>query len=389
MRGRTGLWAAVLFSALWFAMAAGWFRGVRRLPVLAELRGTGEESRVYPPVSVVVAARDERETVGAALRSLLGQDYPGGLEIVAVDDRSTDGTGAVLADLASRAPERLKCLRIEELPAGWLGKNHALQRGADEAAGGWLLFTDADVRFSPDCVRLAVGHALNENLDHLTLAPEIVSRGVGLKSFVAAFVLVFEITQRPWLAPDPSKKEAVGVGAFNLVRREAYGGVGGHRAIRMRPDDDLKLGQALKGAGFQQGVAYGVGTIGVEWHRTLAGAVGGLEKSMFPGVDYRLSAALLASLVLFATNVLPFLGMLLSRRAAARLLFGADAALVFAMYALGGRRSGTPWYYAALHPFGSSVLIYAMLRSTFKALARGGIEWRGTFYPLEELGNGP
>ena len=136
-------------------------------------------------------------------------------------------------------------------------------------------------------------------------------------------------------------------------------------------------------------IGYGVGTIGVEWHRTLAGAVGGLEKSMFPGVDYRLSAALLASLVLFATNVLPFLGMLLSRRAAARLLFGADAALVFAMYALGGRRSGTPWYYAALHPFGSSVLIYAMLRSTFKALARGGIEWRGTFYPLEELGNGP
>jgi hypothetical protein len=384
-RGRFGLGVAALCSAIWFVMAAGWFRGVRRVPVLAELREVGEKPETYPSISVIVAARDEDEAVGTALRSVLDQGYPGRLEVLAIDDRSTDGTGGIIAGLASEMPDRLRRLRVDELPEGWLGKNHALWLGAGEAGGEWLLFTDADVRFAPDCVELAVRHALSEGYDHLTLAPELVSRGAALKSFVAAFVLVFETMQRPWRASDPYAKEAVGVGSFNLVRRKAYTSAGTHRAIPMRPDDDLKLGRILKNAGFRQGVAYGTGTVRVEWHRTLAGAVGGLEKSMFPGVDYRLSAALLACLALFATNVLPFVGAVLARRTSTRLLYGADVALVFAMYARGARRSGTPVYFAALHPFGASALIFAMLRSTCRTLARGGIEWRGTFYPLEDL----
>lgn len=387
-RGRLGPRVAAVCSALWFGMAAGWFRGVGRVPVLEDLRESEAKPGAYPSVSVVVAARDEEAAVGAALRSVMEQDYPGRLEIVAVDDRSTDGTGDVLADLAAGTPGRLRHLRVDELPEGWLGKNHALWFGAGESEGEWLLFTDADVRFAPDCVELAVRHAISEGLDHLTLAPELISRGVTLKSFVAAFVLVFEVTQRPWRVSDPYAKEAVGVGSFNLVRRKAYRSAGTHQAIRMRPDDDLKLGRILKDAGFRQDVAYGLGSVRVEWHRTLAGAVRGLEKSMFPGVDYRLSAALLASLALFATNVLPFIGVVFARRPATRLLFGADVALVFAMYARGVRRSGTPAYFAALHPFGAAVLIFAMLRSTYRTLARGGIEWRGTFYPLETLKRG-
>jgi glycosyltransferase involved in cell wall biosynthesis len=368
-------------------MAAGWFRGVGRVPVLADLRNAGPKLRSHPSVSVVVAARDEEKAVGLALRTVMEQDYAGRLEIVAVDDRSTDGTGDILADLASEVPGTLRRIRVDGLPEGWLGKNHALWVGAEQAAGEWLLFTDADVRFAPDCIGLAVRHAIGEGLDHLTLAPELVSRGVALKSFVAAFVLVFEVTQRPWRASDPHAKESVGVGSFNLVKKEAYVRAGTHRAIAVRPDDDLKLGEILKRAGFRQGVAYGLETVRVEWHRTLAGAVRGLEKSMFPGVDYRPSTALLASLALFATNVLPFVGAAFARRTAARLLFGLDVALVFAMYARGARRSGTPAYYAALHPFGVAVLIFAMLRSTYTTLARGGIEWRGTFYPLALLKN--
>ena len=387
-RRRLGLVIAALLSALWLGVAADWFRGSGRVPVLANLRGTGSKPDYYPSVSVVVAARDEKEAVEAALRSMLEQDYPGSLEVIAVDDRSTDGTGEVLAGLAARVPGRLRHLRVDRLPEGWLGKNHALWLGAGEAEGGWLLFTDADVRFAPDCVELAVRHALDEGFDHLALAPELVSRGTALKSFVAAFSLVFEVTQRPWRVSDAEARESVGVGAFNLVRRVAYEVAGTHGALRMRPDDDLRLGRALKEAGFRQGVAYGTGTVWVEWHRSLAGAVRGLGKSMFPGVDYRLSAALLASLGLFATNVLPFFGVFLARRALTRLLFGADVLVLFAMYARGARRSGTPAYLAALHPFGASALIFAMLRSTYKTLARGGIEWRGTFYPLETLRRG-
>ena len=275
----------------------------------------------------------------------------------------------------------------ERLPDGWLGKNHALYLGAEEAKGEWLLLTDADVRFAPGCLEDAVGYAQSAGLDHLTLATEIISRRIALRSFVAAFVLVFEVTQRPWRAADPRAREAVGVGAFNLVRREAYRRAGTHRAIRLRPDDDMRLGRLLKKAGYRQGVAYGSGSVSVEWHRTLQGAVRGLEKSMFPGLDYRLSTALSASGALFLTNVLPFAGVFLARRTATRLLFGVDVLVVFAMYAYGPRRSGSgiPPLYAALHPFGVGVLIYAMLRSAYTTLANDGIEWRGTRYPLELL----
>jgi len=361
-----------------------WFRGVRRVPLLREAPKNPEPQDHYPSVSVVVPARNEGEELRGALTSILDGNYPGPLEVVAVDERSTDRTGEVLATLASERSEVLRVIRVEELPGDWLGKNHALYLGAREARGDWLLFTDADIRFSPGCLEEAVGYARREGLDHLTLATEIVSRGVALKAFVAAFVLVFEVTQRPWRAADPHAREAVGVGSFNLVRREAYLEAGTHRAIRLRPDDDMRLGRLLKEAGFRQGVAYGTGSVSVEWHRTLGGAVRGLEKSVFPGVDYRLSTALFASLALFLTNVVPFAGVFLARSAATRLLFGADVLLVFAMYAYGARRSGSHLspLYALLHPFGASVLIYAMLRSAYKTLANDGIEWRGTKYPL-------
>lgn len=381
-RDRLGLGIAALGAATWWPVALGWFRGTGRVPVLAELPKTDGPTQPYPSVSVVVAARDEEDALEATVRSLLEQDYPGRLEVVAVNDRSTDGTGDVLAGIPSVG---LKRLRVDELPAGWLGKNHALWLGARAAESEWLLFTDADVRFSPGTLERAVRYVLDEGLDHLTLAPELVARGMALRSFVAAFVLVFEVTQRPWRAADPAAREAVGVGAFNLVRRAAYGRAGTHAAIRMRPDDDMRLARLLKEAGFGQGVAYGAGLVRVEWHETLAGAVGGLEKSMFPGVDYRVSASLLASLALFATNVLPFPGTILARRTATRLLFGSNVALLIAMYARGRGRSGVPAYYAAFHPFGTGALIFAMLRSTYRTLARGGIEWRGTFYPLDVL----
>lgn len=355
--------------------------------MLREAPAAGKQIDRYPCVSVVVAARDEEAGVGEALGSVLDQTYPGSLEVLAIDDRSTDGTGEIVSGLAAQRPDRLRPLKVDRLPDGWLGKNHALFRGAEEAGGEWLLFTDADVRFSPDCVEQAIRYAKNENLDHLTLAPELLSRGVALKSFVTAFTFVFGVTQRPWRAPDPRAREAVGVGSFNLLKREAYLRAGTHTAIRLRPDDDMRLAKLLKEAGYSQAVAYGTGCLSVEWHQTLGGAVKGLEKSIFPGVDYRLSAIVAASLLLFLTNVWPFAGVVLARRRAMRLLFGADVLAVLAMYAYGPRVSGVALspLYTALHPFGIGVFIYAALRSAYVALAKGGIEWRGTFYPLRVL----
>lgn len=343
------------------------------------------EPAVYPHLSVVVAARDEERAVGEAVRSLLAQDYPGPFEVVAVDDRSTDATGAILRSLAASDP-RLTVLRVEELPEGWLGKTHAQGLGAGESVGVWILFTDADVRFAPEALRRAVAFAEAHERDHLVLFPEVFSEGVLLRGFVAAFALFFLLALRPWRVRDPKSREFVGVGAFQLVRREAYLASGGHRAVALRPDDDVKLGKVIKAAGFRQDVAFGTGLVVVEWHRSAWGAVRGLEKSIFPGMDYRVGATVLGALVLVLTNVLPFVGVFLGR-GSARWSSGGSVALILALYAAQTRFTGArlSFLYGLLHPLSSSLLAYAALRSTRKALRSGGIEWRGTLYPLDEL----
>jgi len=373
----------LLGALAWLVASVEWFRGIGRVPLL-EATKVPEPDR-YPSVSVVVAARDEVRAVGEAVGSLLAQDYPGPFQVVAVDDRSTDGTGEVLGRLASE-DAKLKVLRVQELPPGWLGKTHAQGLGAGEAAGEWLLFTDADVRFSPGAVRRAVAFAKEGGLDHLVLFPEVVSKGVLLRGFVGAFAGFFLMGFRPWRARDARFRSYVGVGAFQLVRRGAYEAVGGHRRIRLRPDDDVKLGKAIKGKGFRQDVAFGTGLVSVEWHRSALGAVRGLEKSIFPGVDYSLPVALFAAVGLVFTNVVPY-GSLLFSRGPLRYVHGLNVALILAFYAVQARYTGDrlPLLYWALHPVSAGLLAYATLRSAYKILHRGGLEWRGTFYPLEEL----
>jgi glycosyltransferase involved in cell wall biosynthesis len=332
-----------------------------------------------------MAARNEKQSVNESVASMLAQDYSGMLEVIAVNDRSADCTAEILEELVAKHPDTLRVSNVDSLPEGWLGKTHALYTGAAWATGKWLLFTDADVIFSTDCTEKAVRYATSSGLDHLTLPPEIVCRSVLLRSFVATFTLVFEMTQRPWRVGDPQTKEHVGVGAFNLIRKDAYERSGTHRAIRMRPDDDMKLAKLLKRHGFRQGVAYGAGLISVEWHQTLPDAVRGLSKSMFSSLDYRIGATVAGVLMLLLTNVLPVFSLF------SRYMTGTLCRLnflsTFLLYAYRARHFGdkTPWWYAMLHPFGICVFIYAMLRSVSTTLVKGGIDWRETRYPLKEL----
>lgn len=365
-------------------MVAGldWFRGIGNIPLLAGL--DLPEPERYPPVSVIVAARNEERAVGEAVASLLAQEAYAG-EVVAVDDRSTDGTGEVLARLAA-GHRRLKVLRVDELPPGWLGKTHAQAVGAREAAGEWLVFTDADVHFAPGALRRAVALAEARGLDHLVLLPEVVSEGPLLRGLVGAFSGLFLVALRPWRASDPKARESVGVGAFQMVRREVYRAVGGHEVIALRPDDDVKLGKLIKDRGYRQDVAFGTGLVRVRWHETVGGAVRGLEKSIFPGMDYRPGATVLAALGLVLTNVVPFAAIFFRGRL--RPLHGLNLALILGFYAVQGRYTGAKLpvlAYWTLHPVSAGLLAYSALRSAYKITRRGGVEWRGTFYPLEEL----
>lgn len=338
--------------------------------------------RPWPPVSAIVAARDEASGIEAAMRSLLALDYPA-LEVLAVDDRSGDATGAILDRLAAHDP-RLRVLHVQELPPGWLGKNHALALGAREARGELLLFTDADVEFAPGALRAAVSIMEVEALDHLTLAPGLRLPGAWLAACVAYFVRHLYLHLRPWRARDARSPAFIGVGAFNLVRAEGYRAAGGHERLALRPDDDIKLGKLIKLAGLRQELRHAPDALHVTWYATVGEFVRGLEKNVLAGVDYRGGLALAGLAALLAVETLPWVVLAAgdppAQIAALASVLVAAASLVAILF-----EARAPVAAALLAPAAALVFVYACARSILLAYARGGIVWRGTFYPLAQL----
>ena len=371
---------AVATLLLWWGLTVDWALGVRSM---ATLRGSAApEPERWPALSVVIPARDEAQALGATLDSLLDQDLPS-LEIVVVDDRSRDATRAI-ALRAQRRDERVRVVALDALPAGWLGKTHALERGAEAAGGAWLLFADADVRFAPGALRRALAYALSHELDHLVVLPRLEARGVWLKSFVAAFGLLFSVYTRPWRARDPRSRASIGIGAFGLVRRSAYRAVGGHAPIRLRPDDDLSLGRLLKRSGFRQEAVFGADDVAVEWYPDLGSALRGLNKNAFAGMGYSVVRVAAVVVALVLTNVLPFV-LLPFVAGPVRWAYALVVLTVLFVYAFDAPRQRHGAWLFVLHPVGTTLLAYAATASAAKALRRGQIEWRGTRYSLDEL----
>jgi glycosyltransferase involved in cell wall biosynthesis len=361
-------------------------RHFRAVPKLSDLTppGAGKGDRL-PRLSVIVPARNEEAGVRAAVESMLRADYPD-IELIVVDDRSTDRTGAILAALARDYPGRLRVLTVTELPPGWLGKNHALWVGARAASGDWLLFTDADVVFDPTCFRRAVVYAERERLDHLTLSPHILARGYWLNAFVAFFLFAFTTFQRPDLANDPKSRVGMGVGAFNLIRRAAYAAIGTHRALSLRPDDDMVLGKRVKRRGLRQRVLNGSDLLAVDWYPSLGAAIRGFEKNAFAGgANYSVPLALVTVTLLVATLVLPYAAVWRARGPTRWLLagtIGVQAASFITTNRLNARHA---LRYFPAFPITALLFCFALLRSMSLALRHGGIRWRETFYPLAEL----
>jgi glycosyltransferase involved in cell wall biosynthesis len=341
-----------------------------------------------PRVSIIVPARNEAETVEQALGTLLALDYDN-YEVIAVNDRSTDRTGEIMERLAA-SPEAHGCLRVlhhRELPAGWLGKTHAMWTAANQATGDWLLFTDADVLFKPDSLRRALAYAESEPADHVVLFPQMIMKRPGEYMMIAFFQTMFMFGHRPWKVADPSTDDHMGVGAFNLVRRSVYDKVGTYEALRMEVLDDMKLGKVVKKAGFAQRNVFGGDLISIRWAKGAMGIVNNLTKNFFAVLSFQWWRALISVVGLAFLNFGPFLGVFLAH-GWARVPYAIALGSMFAIYIGMSRRSAVPAYYFLLHPVSTALFIYTLLRSMCLTLWNDGIEWRGTKYPLEELRKG-
>ena len=343
-----------------------------------------------PRISIVVPARNEAEHIEAALESLLQLDYPD-YEVIAVDDRSDDDTGAILDRLQAQWRERgealhhrLKVLHVTELPPGWLGKTHAMWQAGKQATGDWILFTDADVVFRNDTLRRAVVYAERERADHVVLFPTMVMKSAGERMMMAFFQSQFVFAHRPWKVADPKSRDSMGVGAFNLIRRRVYEQIGTYQRLRLAVLDDMKLGELVKQEGHRQRCVFGRDLLKLRWVFGAMGMVRNLTKNFFAIFHYNTAFAVLAVCGILLVNLGPFVGVWLAQGWARAGSIAALATLV-AIYGGMSRRSDISPFYVLLHPIGTVLFSYAVVRSVVLTLARGGVVWRGTWYPLDEL----
>lgn len=372
------------FAALfWLTYGLRVAYGAIKLPWITDSPPADDEE--CPRISILFAARDEEEKLPGALATLMEIDYAH-LEVIAVDDRSQDATGKILDEFAAGHP-RLRVVHVEHLLKGWLGKPHGLQKAYEASSGEWLLFTDADVRFKPDVLRRVLSLVKARNLDHLALLGEVEMVGFWETVLMTFFGLGFHLATNPSQVSNPRSSRYIGVGAFQLLRRSAYEASGTHRRLAMEVIDDMKLGRIVKEAGFRSGCAVAEDFVTVRWHAGLGNLVRGVTKNFFAGAGYdlRIVAAQLAGLLMM--NILPFAGVLFGHgwirvlsaiAVMIALSFHVGVALVMRVSPL----------YALTHPLGAALFFYMLLRSTVVTLWQGGIVWRDTFYPLEELKRG-
>lgn len=359
---------ALLSLAYWVALLVSVERSIRAVRGVPTDTGRAE----WPRLSLVIPARNEAEHVAAALKSRLGDDYPN-LEVVFVNDRSTDSTGEVAEALAKTEP-RLRVVNVAELPAGWLGKLNAMQRGLEQATGEWVLFSDADVSWVPGTLRRVIHHAEAERADHVTILPRITGRGALLQAALTAFFRVVLLGGRLWGVAKPESTAAVGVGAFNLVRRSSLAKTPGLSWLKMEIGDDMALGMLMKRHGFASRVLNGRDALSLDFYPSYVALARAVEKNG--------AAAPFPILVLANVSLVVLETGFLAGPPAARLV-GLVLSLIASLRAC--TWLGLPRWPCFIPGAGMALLNAAMVRSAVLCLFRGGVLWRGTLYPTAEV----
>jgi len=345
------------------------------LNLLIVPRLTPRTPRRTPLVSVIVPARDEERAIRRTVTALLAQTYPA-LEVIVVDDRSTDATGTILAELAAADP-RLIVVQGEEPPAGWLGKPAALHRGSLRARGELLLFMDADILYAPEAIAAAVAHLEDREVSLLSLFPHVEMHGFwehvampNLGVFLFCFV--------PLGLVNGSRIALFGIGGGpgNLVRRDHYDAAGGHTALRDAVVDDVGLARLMRQRGFATGVVRAEDFVSMRMYHGLGEIVSGFTKNAFAvfGRRYFVAAVILAICVVF--HLAPFALALTGDR----LALATVGVIVLTRLVL-----FIPLRYGVVNAlFGHPLMIgtwgYIMLRSVWYTGIRRQLHWRGRTY---------
>jgi glycosyltransferase involved in cell wall biosynthesis len=375
-----------LIALAWFFRALQWMGGLSRVPDLRQALYAPAGSGLKAKLSVIVPACNEEKGIGGCLRSLLASREVV-LDIISVDDRSTDATGRIMdevADEAAASGHAMRAIHVKELPEGWMGKTHAMGLAAAQATGEWLLFTDGDVLFDPETLARALGFAQKEEADHVILYPTLLFKGFGERMMLSFLHAMSIWGMRPWKVGDPlARRDYIGIGAFNMMRRPVYDAVGGWGALRLEVLEDLRMGFTVKRAGFRQRAVFGRDLIRIRWAEGALGVVNNMSKNLFAIFRFRLLTATAACGALLLLCLMPFVCALSwsAGWAPMALTLLALALLYARFHRLGLPNAG----YALTFPIGAVLFVFALGQSIARTLGQQGVIWRGTYYPLAKL----
>ncbi len=369
--------ALFLGPAVWrIVRVATTLHGRARLPRASD----AAPSRGGALVSVLVPARDEERGVGACLASLSAQTYPD-LEIIAVDDGSTDRTPALLAE-AARRDLRVRVVRVAGPPPGWIGKSFALDAGVVGARGRWLCFTDADTVHAPESIARAVGFAEARGLALLSLTSRQLTR-----SFWERVIqpVVFGLLDQ-WFplerVNDPASPLAAANGIFILVDRETYHAAGGHRAVAGEVLEDVALARRVKAGGGRIAFVDGADLVAAWMYPDLAAIRRGWTKNLYRLRGRRPLAALASLVELGVTLVWPAVGCLaaLAGPPGSGWLAAAGLGLVLGAEVPFRARRGEDPRWSPTAPLGAALVAVFLLESAVRDWLGLGVRWKDRRY---------
>ena len=346
-----------------------------------------------PLISVIVPARNEARNICQCIEALASQTYPN-MEIIVVDDRSTDNTLKLLQELAShwdmeRAP-KFRIIPGNELPPGWAGKPHAIFQGVTEARGEWFCFVDADTFAHPALLASTFQSAKDRSADLLTILTD-----QRLVSFWEKVIMPLVYTALSVGFPsdrvnDPSKPDAIANGQFILIRRRAYEAVGGHEAVRAEIAEDRALAVIVKQRGYRLVLADGRHLATTRMYTTFSEIWEGWTKNIYLGLQDRLwllAFGVLTGLIgALALPIWLIFSLFMSVTSGSWMAYLAVAqALIVWGYLIhervkACRALNINSLYALSLPLGALVFTMMMVASAFKVLSGKGVSWRGRSY---------
>lgn len=376
-----------------------WFRtnpnGEKRKTRRVDAPVDSAQPQLSPLVSIIVPARDEERNIRRCVTSLLEQDYDK-YEVIVVDDGSTDGTAAILDDIAQTHPNghRLWVLRLRDLPEGWAGKPHALHMGVQEAHGDWLLFTDADTWHAPGTLRFAMKKAVAEEVDLLSLGTTQELPGFWNKVMMPMAYLGINMQYPLKKVNDPLSSIAIANGQYILICRATYDLIGGYARPDLRNTllDDRDLAYIVKKCGFRLQFVDGRDFVHVRMYSSLPETWRGWRKNAFLGSRGGLAFVLLQLIGLPIISILPFVLLLagfLGRKKQRPGAISPGEMRVAAQLELGSllsyrlwmdKQLRVPWYYALTHPLAGAMFEGILAQSAWRVLTHKGVDWRGRQY---------